>query len=236
MKNIELSKEANRFGAGLKSCVKHLATGISLAVVLFFSAGAYAQTESRPFAIGVDAGMGLFGFPGVDGGISDYYTGDILISGYYDLHPNWSLTVGFGYQYQFQYYTPADDFCKSASSAEKRLEDRHYFRTQFGAEFHKKWFYVKAGAFFERGTEPWVAANVYEVFLFGGFAQPGVRFSLTDKSSLRFGVQMNYGKRFEKRILGLGGSGWRKEYLSSSINAGWKFIYNMICVGYEYHF
>lgn len=232
MKNIKLNKAANRFGNGLKSYVKHLVTGISLAVLLSFSTNLYSQTESNPFAIGVDAGMGLFAFPGVDGGINSYYTTDILISGYYDLHPNWSLTLGLGYQYQFANGESYDDV--NLSEPKSYFVDRHYFRTQFGAEFHKKWFYVKAGAFFERGTEPWVAANVYEVFLLGGFAQPGVRISLTDKSSLRFGLQMNYGKRFEKRTIK--GPGWRKEDLSGSITAGWRLIDNMICVGYEYHF
>jgi len=233
MKNKELNKAANRFGNGLKSYVKHLVTGISLAVLLSFSTNLYSQTESNPFAIGIDAGMGLFAFPGVYGGINNYYTADILLSGYYDLHPNWSLTLGLGYQYQFQYYTASDDYCKSTSSAEKSLVDRHYFRTQFGAEFHKKWFYVKAGAFFERGTEPWVAANTYELFLFGGFAQPGVRISLTDKSSLRFGLQMNYGKNFVQQSWS--GPGWRKEDLGAT-KAHHRMVYNMICVGYEYHF
>lgn len=232
MKNKELNKAANRFGNGLRSYVKNLVTGISLAVLLSFSTNLYSQTESNPFAIGIDAGMGLFAFPGVDGGNNGYYTADILLSGYYDLHPNWSLTLGLGYQYQFANVESYDDV--NMSEPKSHFIDRHYFRTQFGAEFHKKWFYVKAGAFFERGTEPWVAANVYEVFLFGGFAQPGVRISLTDKSSLRFGLQMNYGKSFEKRTIK--GPGWRKEDLSGSITAGWRLIDNMICVGYEYHF
>lgn len=233
MKNKELNKAANRFGNVLKSYVKHLATGISLAVVLFFSAGAYAQTESKPlpFAMGVDAGMGLFAFPGLDGGNNSYYTADILLSGYYDLHPNWSLTLGLGYQYQFANGESYDDV--NLSEPKSYFVDRHYFRTQFGAEFHKKWFYVKAGLFFERGTEPWVAANTYELFLFGGFAQPGVRISLTDKSSLRFGLQMNYGKDFVQQSWS--GPGWRKEDLGAT-KAHHRMVYNMICVGYEYHF
>lgn len=139
------------------------------------------------------------------------------IDGKFDLNSNWSLLAGLEYQYDFRLNPYLFNDAFDNTEMDIFLHQSHHYRLPIMAEYHVKWFYVAAGAFYG-------ISCIYDTLHFacGGVCfDIGGRIKLSENGFLRIGLRPNIVMVY------------RFELPNTPI---WCNGTAIVGVGYEYHF
>lgn len=140
------------------------------------------------------------------------------------LDEHWSLLAGVEYEYRF-----SNDSLNYKiglfHTFDKRIGLRHFFRVPVRAEYTGQRYYMNAGVFVERATNPWLSKTKRLDLGYGIVLEAGRRIQLTDNDHLRIGLQTqtcfyNY-TRYDLNYV--------------EHRAGWGFTSFLFSVGYEIH-
>ena len=138
---------------------------------------------------------------------------------------DWSLLTGVEYEYRFS-NDSMNYKIGFAHTFDKRIGLRHFFRVPVRAEYTHQGYYMNAGLFVERATNPWLTKTKRLDIGYGIVLEVGRKIQLSENDHLRIGLQTqtsfyNY-TRYDLNYV--------------EHRAGWGFASALASVGYEHQF
>ena len=136
---------------------------------------------------------------------------------------HWSLLAGVEYEYRFS----SDSMNYKIGlfhTFDKRIGLRHFFRVPVRAEYTHQGYYMNAGLFVERATNPWLTKMKRLDIGYGVGMEIGRRIQLSENSHLRIGLQTQTSFY----------SYTRHDLNYVEHRAGWGFTSLLLSVGYEH--
>ena len=138
---------------------------------------------------------------------------------------HWSLLAGVEYEYRFS-NDSLNYKIGFAHTFDKRIGLRHFFRVPVRAEYTGQRFYMNAGIFVERATNPWLSRTKRLDLGYGVLLEVGKRIQLSENDLLRIGLQAqecfyNY-TRYDLNYV--------------EHRAGWGFSSLLFTMGFEHRF
>ena len=137
----------------------------------------------------------------------------------------WSLLAGVEYEYRFS-NDSLNYQIGFAHTFDKRIGLRHFFRVPVRAEYTGQRYYMNAGVFVERATNPWLSKKKRLDLGYGGMMEIGKRIQLSENDHLRIGLQTQTCFYSYTR--------YDLNYVEH--RAGWGFSSLLLTMGYEHRF
>lgn len=141
------------------------------------------------------------------------------------LNEHWTLLTGVEYEYRFS-NDSINHKIGFAHAFDKRIGLRHFFRVPVCAEYTNQRYYLNAGLFVERATNPWLTPKKRLDIGYGIVMEIGRRIRLSENDHLRIGLQTQtcfY-------------SYTRHDLNYVEHRSGWGFTSALLSAGYEHRF